>query len=137
MDRKSLRKLISRLLRHSGFEVKMNKSTHEYEFFKDLEQPILYCKQVIEEPETEGGDEEVYLCFHVLESLSVEHNKIYERMIARFNRLAPQININFENWSEPIFTDEQEEKLVELLNEYDNKGDENNEEQSSESNTSL
>ena len=33
------------------------------------------------------------------------------------------INLNFENWNEPVFTDEQEAKLEQLLNEYDNKGD--------------
>lgn len=120
---KETRKLISRLLRHSGFEVKMNKDSHEYEFFKDTEQPILYCKTVIEESEDEGNNKEIYLCFHVLDNLSEEHQKIYDRMVARFTRCAPDININFENWAEPVFTDEQESKLEELLNEYDNKGD--------------
>ena len=120
---KETRKLISRLLRHSGFEVKMNKETHEYEFFKDSEKPILYCKIVIEEPEDEGTEKEIYLCFHSLETLSEEHQAMYNRLVARFTRRAPQINYNFENWSDPVFTDDQETKLEELINEYENKGD--------------
>lgn len=125
MDRKEIRKLISRLLRHSGFEVKVNKETHEYEFFNNQEQPILYCRQVIEEPEQEGGEKEVYLCFRVLENLSEENQKIYDRMLNRFKRRAPMININFENEAEPIFTDEQKEKLEQLIEEYNTEGDTN------------
>ena len=131
MDRKEIRKLTSRLLRHSGFVVKMNKSTNEYEFFNEgSDQPILYCRQVIEEPEQEGGDQEIYLCFRVLESLSEANQKLYDRMVGRFSRRASMININFENESEPVFTEEQEAKLEELYNEY-NQGDNQNEEQSS------
>lgn len=128
MEKVQFRKITSRILRHSGFKVKMNKATHEYELYDSSPTPTLYCKPIIMESETQEAEMENYLCFRVLEELNENHKKLYDRMINRFTRLAPSINISLENESEPIFNDEQLDKLGELLEEYENKGDNNDSE---------
>lgn len=122
MDKVQFRKITSRILRHSGFQVKMNKENHEYELLDSSTEPTLYCKPIILE---EDGTIENYLCFRVINKLSEGQEKTYNRMVNRFTRLAPSINISFEDESEPVFTDEQIEKIEELLKEQ---GVEQNEE---------
>ena len=121
MDKTQFRKITSRILRHSGFSVKMNKTTHEYELFDDgSPTPTLFCKPLTI---TEAEAKEDYLCFRVLTSLDEKQEKLYNRMINRFTRLAPSINISFEDESKPIFNEEQIEKLYDLLTEYDTEGE--------------
>lgn len=129
MEKTLFRKITSRILRHSGFQVKMNKNTHEYELFDSSPDPVLYAKPIIIE---EAGVIENYLCFRVYNNLNEHHQKLYDRMINRFTRLASSINISFENESEPIFNDEQLEKIGELLTEYDTEQGETNEKQNNE-----
>ena len=122
MEKTQFRKITSRILRHGGFQVKVNKETQEYEFLDSSPQPILFCKPItIEEAEMV----ENYLCFRVFKKLTESQEKLYKRMINRFTRLAPSININFEDESEPVFTDEQLEKLETLIEEYETKGEPN------------
>lgn len=123
MDQKAFRNITSRILRHSGFTVKMNKENHEYElFYNSSPQPVLYCKPITLDGETPEAEIETYLCFRVLEALTDEQEKLYNRMIKRFTRLAPSINISFENETEPVFDEEQLEKLEQLFNEYEIEG---------------
>ena len=127
MEKTQFRKITSRILRHSGFTVKMNKETHEYELFDTSPMPTLYCRPLQIE---EAGVTEDYLCFRVLNKLNETHEKLYKRMINRFTRLAPSINISLEDESEPVFTDEQLEKLDELITEHE--GESTNEEENHE-----
>ena len=130
MEAKAFRKLTSRILRHSGFTVKINKETHEYEFLdKSSPSPVLYCRPITDL--NEKAENEYFLCFRVLSDLNEDNKKLYNRMINRFTRLAPSININFENESEPLFTDEQIEKIGKLLDEY-NQGENTDEKENLE-----
>lgn len=120
MDVKSFRKLTSRILRHSGFITHSNKSSREYELRLATEsEPILFCKMISIE---EGGTLENYLCFRVSHKLSEDEQNLYNKMIKRFTRLGPSINISFEDETEPVFSDEQMNALESLINEYE-KGD--------------
>lgn len=123
MDKTEFRKITSRILRHSGFITKMDKITKEYELFDKSSPsptPILYCRPItISEAEVI----ENYLCFRVENKLNETHEKLYKRMINRFTRLAPSINISLEDETEPVFTDEQIEKLEQLITEHETKGD--------------
>ena len=123
MEKREFRKLTSRILRHSGFKVKMNRLTQEYEFFDNSSpDPVLYCRPILI---NEAEAIENYLCFRVEQELDDNNKKLYDRMINRFTRLGPSINISLENESEPVFTDEQLEKIGELLTEHETKGDNN------------
>lgn len=131
MEPKAFRKLTSRILRHSGFIVRMNKKSQEYEFFYNSSPtPIIYCRPITDL--NEKAENEYFLCFRVLSELQENPKILYERMIKRFTRLAPSINISLENESEPVFTDEQVEKLDQLLDEYDNKGENTDEKENLE-----
>lgn len=124
MDVKSFKKLTSRILRHSGFITHSNKITEEYELKSAAEsEPILFCKMINID---EDGNLENYLCFRAIRKLTEDEEKLYNKMIKRFTRLGPSINISLEDETEPPFTDEQMETLESLIKEYD-KGDENNE----------
>lgn len=130
MNKTQFRKLTSRVLRHSGFQVRMNKATKEYELCDSSPAPFLFCKPIIM---TEAEVTENYLCFRVLNKMTANQEKLYQRMINRFTRLAPSINISLEDESEPIFTDEQFEKLDELLTEHEPKqGEPHEDEQNNE-----
>lgn len=121
MEKSQFRKITSRIVRHSGFTVKMNKARGEYEFFDSgSPQPVLYCKPIII---NEAEVVENYLCFRVYNKLTEAQEKLYNRMINRFTRLAPSINISFEDENEPVFNDEQIEEIDKLATEYDIKGD--------------
>ena len=126
MEKKDFRKLTSRILRHSGFKVKINKNSGEYEIFDTSPQPILFCRPVII---NEAEVIENYLCFRVENKLTETQEKLYSRMKNRFTRLAPSVNISFEDETEPLFSDEQLEKLDQLLTEYDTNEGENNDTQ--------
>lgn len=121
MDAKSFRKLTSRILRHGGFNTRSNKITEEYELFLNSEEPILYCRMINIQ---EGDILENYLCFRSDRPLNEEEEKLYNRMVKRFTKLGPSINISFEDESKPIFTDEQMDTLESLLDSY-NTGDNN------------
>ncbi len=114
MDKSNFRKITSRILRHGGFITKMNKETKEYELFEAEGDttPTLYCLPVIEE---EDGKLENYLCFRTEQQLNDNTQKLYDRLVKRFTRLAPSIIITFENELEPIFSDKQIEIIDQML----------------------
>lgn len=114
MDEQFFKKLVSRVLRHSGFTTRKNKHTGQFELYDGGPEPILYCQPVLEK---EGESNEYYLCFTISTKLSENSQKLYDRMIKRFTRLGPSINISLENLLDPAFTDEQLEQLEELVNE--------------------
>lgn len=124
MNRTDFRKITSRILRHSGFITKMNKQTGEYELFDNSSpNPVLYCKPILMTSDTDEAEIENYLCFRVNTALSENNEKIYNRMINRFTRLAPSINISFENEEDPVFTDDEYEILSQIVEEHDTKGE--------------
>lgn len=126
MNKTEFRKITSRILRHSGFITKMDRITNEYELFDESSPtPILYCRPIII---NEAEVIENYLCFRVENKMNEKQENLYKRMINRFTRLAPSINISLEDESEPVFTDEQMEKLEQLITERETKGDANGEE---------
>ena len=114
MDKSNFRKITSRILRHGGFITKMNKETKEYELFEAEGDttPTLYCLPVIEE---EDGKLENYLCFRTEQQLNDNAQKLYDRLVKRFTRLAPSIIITFENELEPVFSDKQIEIIDQML----------------------
>ena len=114
MEKSNFRKITSRILRHGGFITKMNKETKEYELFEAEGDttPTLYCLPVIEE---EDGKLENYLCFRTEQQLNDNTQKLYDRLVKRFTRLAPSIIITFENELEPIFSDKQIEIIDQML----------------------
>jgi hypothetical protein len=132
MNEQFFRKLTSRVLRHSGFTAKINRDTKEYELSDESGSgPILLCKPAID---TTNGESEYYLCFYLTRAFSPEQEKLYKRIINRFTRLAPSVNINLENLFDPIFTDEEMEKIQELVNE---KGEDNEAKQNNNENPSI
>lgn len=114
MEKSNFRKITSRILRHGGFITKMNKETKEYELFEAEGDttPTLYCLPVIEE---EDGKLENYLCFRTEQQLNDNTQKLYDRLVKRFTRLAPSIIITFENELEPVFSDKQIEIIDQML----------------------
>lgn len=114
MEKSNFRKITSRILRHGGFITKMNKETKEYELFEAEGDttPTLYCLPVIEE---EDGKLENYLCFRTEQQLNDNAQKLYDRLVKRFTRLAPSIIITFENELEPVFSDKQIEIIDQML----------------------
>lgn len=110
---KEFRKLTSRILRHSGFIAVVNKETKEYELKLNSEsEPVLFCKHLIVENEK-------FICFRVNSELSEEASKLYQRIVNRFGRLDPSVQISFENELEPIFTDEQLQVIEEMVKEFE------------------
>ena len=125
MDDKFFRKLTSRVLRHSGFQVKINRETKQYEIYDESgANPILYCQPLIDR---EGDTVEYYLCFSLDREFSTKSEKLYQRMINRFTRLAPSVMINLEKLFDPLFTDEQMEQIEKLVDEHDQEKGEHNE----------
>lgn len=132
MDDKFFKKLTSRVLRHSGFTTKINSETKEYELCDESgNDPILLCKPIIHKEEDVV---EYYLCFSLTREFSTNSEKLYQRMINRFTRLGPSIMINLEKLFDPLFTDEELEKIEELVNE---KGDNNETKQDNNENSSI
>lgn len=116
MDKIQFRKITARILRHSGFITKIDKATKQYIMYNsNTPESLLYCKPIIEE--TEDGTEN-YLCFTSEGALNTADEALYRKIIGRFSRLAPNVGISFENLNEPAFTEEQEEIVNNLSQEY-------------------
>lgn len=136
MTNKEIRKLVSRIVRHSGFTVRKDKLTDEYNFSDDSSpEPVLFCKVI--NLESEKAEMETYLCFRVLEPLTDNRQKLYNRMIKRFTKLAPSFNISFEDESKPIFTDEELERIDSLYDEIEIEGEQHDSKQITKPNSSI
>lgn len=125
MDEKYFKKLVSRVLRHSGLTTKINRSTRQYELYHDSSpEPVIYAQPIIERE-----DEQLtyYLCFTFPQKLDQNIQNFYNRIINRFTRLAPSLNITTENLDEPIFDDQQMEIIEQLVNENKGESDETRE----------